>query len=77
MEEKDLGKRNQVGFPAGSPLGGVDPQALLQAFVMHSHDGSAMGGKNLYGPYFLKDTSDGHTYKLVSTGGVLSLVLVV
>ena len=57
--------------------GGINPQNLQDFFSQHRHDGSAAGGATLYGPYFIKDESDGHTYKIICTAGVLSAELVV
>lgn len=55
--------------------GGVNAENLQQFFVMHRHGGDAMGGGNLYGPYFIRDEADGNLYKIICTNGVLSAEL--
>ena len=59
-----------------SSMQGVNPQNLQQFFVMHRHDGSALGGQALHGPYFIRDTANGKTYKLVCTNGTLGVRVV-
>jgi hypothetical protein len=50
---------------------------LENAYTMHRHGGqSVLDGNFLYGPYFIIDSSDGHTYKITCTAGVLGTVLV-
>lgn len=57
--------------------GGITPENLQDFFSQHRHDGSSAGGQNLYGPYFINDEADGHTYKIICTNGVLTAELVV
>lgn len=54
----------------------ISASTLGTLHLMHRHDGSAMGGQTLYGPYFIRDTTNGNTYKIISKGGVLTLVQV-
>lgn len=69
---------SQEAVARNRPIGlqGVSPDTVQQFFAGHRHDGSAMGGQILYGPYFISDSANGHTYALKSTNGALSLVLV-
>lgn len=57
-------------------MSGVSPENLQQFFLMHAHDGTAMGGKPLYGPYLIRDVANGHTYQIISRNGSLTLQLV-
>ena len=54
-------------------LEGVNAQNLQQFFFMHRHSGSAMDGQTLYGPYLMRDSNNGKTYKLVCANGKLGV----
>ncbi|MDE2098451.1 MAG: hypothetical protein KGL39_14455 [Patescibacteria group bacterium] len=53
------------------------PESPMQSiFALHRHSGNGIDGGFLYGPYFIVDQQDGHTYKIVCNKGTLSTVMV-
>lgn len=65
-EEMAVRKRGQT------PLG-VSADNFPTIFALHTHDGTPTGGRQIYLPIFARDTTNGHTYRIDSTGGVLVL----
>ena len=66
------------GIPSNSPIGrqGFPETGMAPIFALHRHSGNGIDGALLYGPYFIVDEDNGHTYKLVCRGGNLSTVKV-
>lgn len=49
---------------------------LSVTFSKHRHDGGPAAGETLFGPYLMRDTLNGKTYRLDIVNGVLTPVQV-
>ncbi len=56
--------------------GGIAIEQLTQILLNHRHSGGFSDGQQLYGPYFIRDDADGHTYKLTCHNGQLGVTAV-
>lgn len=66
------GGSQQSGRPVGQGMLGIGPENFEPVFIRHAHDGTAMGGASLFGPYFIRDDK-GNTFRIIVRAGALAL----
>lgn len=77
MDQKPNKKPGESEVPTRgnqNPMRGIGPENFDSVFLLHRHDGTSMGGGNLYGPYFIRDANGANWKLVVSTTGAISAV---